>query len=576
MARRIEETKLGPLVRRLCRFVLGSIAWASILGIAPNIAAAQTLATWLGGTGVWNDPTQWSSDPFYPTCCISSYINAAIDSGTVDLNTSVSLRNLTLAGGTIVRSSGTFSMTTGTSPTGAGGLFSWSGGTLTNVPMSIRGGMAIDGPVHLGGGSTLDLRTSGMATQQGGDLLFDPGGGTIQTHSGTSPGDPDSTYSLLDDSGMFSNGGTGTLINFGTFQKIGGTGVSVIDATLLRSDTVTVASGTLRFAGDVSYVYRANTLESNAVWNVLNGSTLEFSQANAAGGSVIATNKAKVLLSGASARIADGSGNDILNNHLTLNQGFLTIEDGAAFAAPAGFSNGGTLTIQNGSDFTAPTAFTNSRTIIIGADSTFSMSGSEDYVAGPLTQTTLTSDTSTIAVAPGHAVSTGGTFSGIGTVQGDLINTHLIKPGVPGQPGALAVSGDFTEGASATFSIELGGPTSPQMSVLGASVLDGVLDISFLDGFTPSLDDQFVILTSAEGLTGRFSSIVVNEFGFEFEALYEPTRVILETTAVPEPGTLLLLSLGLMSISAARRRVFQRHHATDLPLGAGAYPGRSA
>jgi hypothetical protein len=524
----------GPLVRRPSLFVLLSIAWVSISGIAPNSAIADT-AVWLGGTGVWNDATQWSSNPVYPPT--PPYSAAEIDSGTVDLNTSVSLSNLTVTGGTIVRSAGTFVLTTG-----SGGLFRWSGGTLTGVPMNIRGGMAIEGQVHLGGGQTLRLfapssvPNTGIATQEGGDLLFNPGGGTLRIDSGSSGSAPDASYSLLDDSGMFSNGGTGTLDIRGTFQKIGGSGVSVIEATLLRTfgDNVTVASGTLRFAGDVRAVYSANQLREGP-WNVLNGSTLEFSQASAAGGAVIATNGGRILLSGASAKIADASGNDILRGYLTLNTNTLTIQDGADFHAAAGFRNSGNITI--------------------GANSTFSTSGTDDYLN--LATTTLASDASTLAVAPGHAVSNTGTFRGIGTIQGNLTNSGIIQPGLSGQPGVLTIEGNFAEGSSSTFTILLGGPNgepvSTQLSVLGTSLLDGILDISILTGFTPSLHDQFTILTSAAGLSGTFSG-VVHAPGFDFDVLYQPDRVILDVTTVPEPGTLLLVSSGLVCIALARRR----------------------
>ena len=57
----------------------------------------------------------------------------------------------------------------------------------------------------------------------------------------------------------------------------------------------------------------------------------------------------------------------------------------------------------------------------IGANSTFSVGGSHDYIQSGGT-TTLTAGTSRLAVASGHSVDlNGGTLQGIGTLQGNLV-----------------------------------------------------------------------------------------------------------------------------------------------------------
>ena len=88
--------------------------------------------------------------------------------------------------------------------------------------------------------------------------------------------------------------------------------------------------------------------------------------------------------------------------------------------------------------------------------------------------------------------------------------------------------------------------------MLGTALLDGTLGISLLDGFRPSLDEQFVILTSA-GLSGSFINSTIQAGGFEFEVLYEPTQEVLKTVAIPEPGTFLLMGSGLALIAVARK-----------------------
>ena len=499
-------------------------------GIAlESASAAPPDAVWLGGTGLWSDASQWTSDPRVPGSPDFREADVEIGSGSVTLDFNPSLGELALRGGAI--EAGPFRPI-------MRDLFTWSGGTLTGTGAAeVRNGMAIEGEVSLGGGYTLELDDS-FATQRGGDLRFGAGGSTLRIDSG-------STYSLLDDSGMSPGGGTGTLINFGTLQKTGGTGVSTIDAFLLRSQVVSVSAGTLRFAGNVTEVFEDNTLQSGKDWNVLDGSAVEFSQASASGGRVIEVNRARVVLSGGSARIADASGNDVMQGFLRFNGGLLTLQHGANFlTAPTGFTNGGGR-------------------LTVGADTTFTVGGSNDYFNGG-GRTTLASGTSILALAPGQSFSNDAfrlsELEGFGTIEGDVDNAAMLRPGLPEEPGLLTITGDYAEDAASpytTLSILLGGSTAgidfSRLEVLGTSSLAGMLEIERIDDFTPSVGDEFVILTSA-AVSGSFANDTVELGDLAFEILYEPDQVVLRTTAIPEPTTILLLGAGLALMALPGRR----------------------
>jgi hypothetical protein len=97
-----------------------------------------------------------------------------------------------------------------------------------------------------------------------------------------------------------------------------------------------------------------------------------------------------------------------------------------------------------------------------------------------------------------------GTFTGTGTVnlEGDL------NPG--NSPGVVNFAGDVVLGPASTLQIELGGTTPgsqyDQINVAGELTLDGTLEISLINGFTPSAGQTFDILNWGS-LTGEFSSI---------------------------------------------------------------------
>jgi hypothetical protein len=104
------------------------------------------------------------------------------------------------------------------------------------------------------------------------------------------------------------------------------------------------------------------------------------------------------------------------------------------------------------------------------------------------------------------SVTGAGTFTGTGTVniEGDL------SPG--SSPGSIDFGGDVVLGASATLEIEIGGTTAgsehDRIVVDGALELDGLLNVSRVNGFNPVVNDSFDILDWGS-LNGAFDSITL-------------------------------------------------------------------
>lgn len=106
-----------------------------------------------------------------------------------------------------------------------------------------------------------------------------------------------------------------------------------------------------------------------------------------------------------------------------------------------------------------------------------------------------------------YTIATGESFTGTGTIQSNLTNSGTVSPG--SSPGTITVDGDYTQEATGTLAIELGG-TIPgtehdQLVVTGAATLGGTLEVTLIDDFSPELGDTFTIMTYGS-VSGSFAS----------------------------------------------------------------------
>ncbi len=429
---------------------------------------------------------------------------------------------------------GTYTADTGSRTTLLGtitnnGTIQVNGGSGTNAILELLANTALSGGGTLtlstasGGGTAYIYQTvSGVTLTNGNNTIQGAGiigyndlslvnevGGTILANS------PGQTLLL--------NGG-GNVTNNGTFQANSG-------STLFVDTTLT------------NYNPATSTL-TGGTYNAFSG-TIQLSQANATAATpaVIATNAATVLLDGATATIADGSGNDIVRGFLATN------------------TAAGSFTIQNGANLTtAATGFSNAGFVTIGANSTFTVGGSNDYVQTGGT-TTLGASSSILAVASGHSVDiNGGTLQGFGTINGNLTNSGgTVMPGLSGVAGVLTVTGNYTDPPSSHLFIQIGGPNAgngvgfySQLDVGGtANLNNGTLDLSLINGFTPTDGELFTILTSS-GLSGMFNDNIIHEGNVTWTVEYSPSGLVLDASVsspvVPEPASWLMLGLGLTAV----------------------------
>ena len=103
----------------------------------------------------------------------------------------------------------------------------------------------------------------------------------------------------------------------------------------------------------------------------------------------------------------------------------------------------------------------------------------------------------------------GGKLS-FGLYTGDLTNNAgAVSPGIDEARGSTIV-GDYNQGPGGVLELEVGGllPASGHdlLNVTGAALVDGVLSLRVIDGFTPTTDDEFLVF-NATMLAGFFDNV---------------------------------------------------------------------
>jgi len=149
----------------------------------------------------------------------------------------------------------------------------------------------------------------------------------------------------------------------------------------------------------------------------------------------------------------------------------------------------------------------------------------------------------TLSVEPGQRLYGSGEFAGT------VVNHGLLGPGH--SPGIQNFD-SFTQDASGTLEIEIGGLTAgpgdsvvdngyDQINVAGQAQLDGTLEISLINGFEPSAGDTFDFLTF-DSVEGKFAE-GEGLYGFGdgtlfFEVVQQTDRLQLVAKQIPWSGQL--------------------------------------
>ena len=491
-----------------------------------------------------------------------------------------------LMAGTLVIGRGTDEKTKN-SAIGRGSL-TLSGGTIRAAEG--QGRQTLFNPVMINGNITLGAKVNGL-TQN--DTLTLAGGVTLANN-------PKLTVSAAEGDGTlvrtYLNGvisGNSGLIKDGTsILSLGGTAANTY------TGTTTVAQGSLELAKEPGIV----AVPGNLV--IGNG---------------ISTGQTVTLFN--NGQIKDTAQVSIFQD-ATLNLQNKTQTIGSLADAGKG---GGTVIIGAGSLTTGSAASTTYSGTFVGGGGTldktgntvFTLTGKSDNFTG-----TVVVEQGKLALNKGQLgakatplkaveVKAGAVVAGTKGMGNNDLNIWATKVDVqqggkmaPGMsPGILGVGASLDLEAGSHFAIVLAGPTPgdglghyAQLELVGGGTIQGsILDLSL--EAAPGLNDRYTIIENLNSdfgtsdvtpLTGIFfdesgraltdgSDIFASfngmSYGFEVDynqnaSGYDVVLTEVSATAVPEPGSLVLLALGGAAVlaAAARRRTAQRSQARGVPL----------
>jgi uncharacterized repeat protein (TIGR01451 family) len=206
---------------------------------------------------------------------------------------------------------------------------------------------------------------------------------------------------------------------------------------------------------------------------------------------------------------------------------------------------------------------------------TFNNTGSVLANAATLNFSSSFTQTSGSVVLNGGSVSTssnlaiqGGTVAGSGTIVGNISNTGgTLSPGASTGPaptaGAITINGSgagkYLQSAAGVYSVKIGGTSAGQFDTLtttGAVTLGASLNVSLINGFTPSAGQSFVIL-QAGSISGQFATTNLASLGMMVN--YSSTAVTLTVGTAPAvtftPNTLAAFANTIVGNTSATQSV---------------------
>lgn len=239
------------------------------------------------------------------------------------------------------------------------------------------------------------------------------------------------------------------------------------------------------------------------------------------------------------------------------NSGTLTNDNsGLLFNYVGGLDNVGTLTNNGYLDNGAGAILTNSGTLEVSASGEI-VNTHNDGIFNQTAGTTINNG----SIAQTAINITGGSISGSGdwtTTGGSmLVENASINPG--NSPGTMNIFSDFMC-VSCTHNFEFGAGGFDVLNISGsASFTNAIFSFNFLDDFIPTDNELFSFLNTAG--TSIFNNISYTVTGLAAGYIFNPTfdgsgafGIVSLNSSVPEPSSLILLSLSLFGLRFYRRK----------------------
>lgn len=312
------------------------------------------------------------------------------------------------------------------------------------------------------------------------------------------------------------------------FQVVGGE--TDIDGIVI-TNTLTQSGGSILGTGEIS-------AQNSVIWN--GGFMLEVGTTTipSSGNLSIGGSQNKVMtgrtLNNSGASTMTGSGDLFLNNGSVFNNlagATFDVQSDADF----GFASGSSSTFNNSGTFLRSV---DSGDTVFPSNVVFRNDGDVEVQTGTLVLQGGYTQTAGTTFLNGGNFDVGsfvldiqsGTLRGAGVVtgSGDVEGTTDIGL----SPGTLEFTGDYSQSSSAQMEVEIGGLTAGtdfDVLVVGGTVtLDGTLNVTLINGFSPQLGDSFEIMTygSRSGDFSTYNGLVLGG-GLELQASFGASSLTL-------------------------------------------------
>ena len=446
----------------------------------------------------------------------------------------------------------------------SGATLSFSGSGL------LLGTIAGAGTVNIGGGSRLGSINNNATLNILGDSTTNTLTGT-STSTGTWNVASGGTLAISAASltggsytgaGAYTLSGANTLSGFSNAATLNvASGAATIGGTNTNTGAITVASGaSLNLQGSLLSLQGGSLTTTGTGVIKVTGASVLFGVANVAannyviGSSLTNTASDWNIASGNSTTV--NSGGTLNESGNLTNAGALTVNTGGVLEAESYTQSAGTATI-NGSFEIGSLANPGSISITGG---NFDYSGAADILGNIMASgngvAALSGDSS---IFGGVTLNSGSSLAGDHEISGynNSQTAGVINGGTISDTDAI--NGNYTQTSTGQFDVQLSGTSAGQyneLNVNGTATLDGTLDVTLLNGFTPQAGDSFQIMTDL-GTSGNFANFILPTLSpglYWIESADSDGVELTEQATAPEPGTLALSAAALVFAALWIRR----------------------
>ncbi|HYC60119.1 MAG TPA: hypothetical protein VEK79_11200 [Thermoanaerobaculia bacterium] len=377
----------------------------------------------------------------------------------------------------------------------------------------------------------VDVETGILNLMNGGTHTGSFGVDAVTFLQFSGPGDTFSSASSIGGAGAVGFAGTNSVFA-GTYTLTGANAKTIVQGNVTFNSNVStpaleLRSGTLGGTANVVIAgggpvssWQGGTIQGSGALTIASGAVVDLNTSSAVilvSGRTI-TNNGTINYTASVNPLTLGGGASIVNA-LTLD-----VQTDTAIAIGAGggsITNNGTFTktTATGTTSIAP-AFTNTNLVDL-------TSGIVDF-GGGFTQSAGLTKLNGGNMGGSSVALNGGTLSGNGTITADVTNGATLSPGT--SPGAITISGNYTQTNAGTLAIDLGGTTPAtqydQLNVTGTATLNGTLNVAFFGGYIPTGGETYDVLNFASR-SGDFAvkTLPVFPAGGSIEANYFPTKL---------------------------------------------------